>query len=67
MAVPNVKVLNNLLVNQDKLIKTEQVKVFVTLSNYMFPTIKSGPDKFILEKLKEKKEDLSNQNLDSTK
>lgn len=31
------KVLDDLLVNQDKLTKTELVKFFVTLSNYIFP------------------------------
>jgi hypothetical protein len=31
------KVLDDLLVNQDKLTKTERVKVFVTLSNDIFP------------------------------
>ena len=31
------KVLDDLLANQDKLTKTERVKVFVTLSNYIFP------------------------------
>jgi len=31
------KVLDDLLVNQEKLTKTERVKVFVTLSNYIFP------------------------------
>ena len=31
------KVLDDLLINQEKLTKTERVKVFVTLSNYIFP------------------------------
>ena len=31
------KVLDDLLVNQEKLTKTERVKVFVTLSGYLFP------------------------------
>ena len=31
------KVLDDLLVNQDKLTKTERVKLFVTLSNFIFP------------------------------
>ena len=31
------KVLDNLLVNQEKLTKTELVKLFATLSNYIFP------------------------------
>ena len=55
------KVLDDLLVNQEKLTKTERVKLFVTLSNYIFPKTKSLRDKFTLEKLKEKNEDLFNQ------
>ena len=47
------KVLDDLLVNQEKLTKTERVKVFVTLSNYIFPKTKSVRDKFTLDKLKE--------------
>ena len=35
------KVLDNLLVNQEKLIKTERVKLFVTPSNYIFPKTNS--------------------------
>jgi hypothetical protein len=31
------KVLDDLLVNQEKLTKTERVKVFGSLSNYIFP------------------------------
>ena len=42
------KVLDNLLINQDKLTKTEQLKLFVTLSGYLFP--KNKPVK---EKIKE--------------
>ena len=61
------KVLDDLLVNQDKLTKTERVKVFVTLSNYIFPKTKSVRDKFTLEKLKEKNEDLFNQDPDPTR
>jgi hypothetical protein len=49
------KVLDGLLVNQEKLTKTERVKVFVTLSNYIFPITKSIREKFTMEKLKEKK------------
>ena len=30
------KVLDNLLLNQDKLTKTERLKLFVTLSGYLF-------------------------------
>ena len=43
------KVLDDLLVNQDKLTKTERVKLFVTLSNYIFPKTKSVRDKFTLD------------------
>jgi hypothetical protein len=57
------KVLDDLLINQDKLTKTERVN----LSNYIFPKTKSVRDKFTLEKLKEKNEDLFNQDLDLTK
>jgi hypothetical protein len=42
------KVLDGLLINQDKLTKTERVN----LSNYIFPKTKSVRDKFTLEKLK---------------
>jgi hypothetical protein len=45
------KVLDDLLTNQDNLTKTERVKVFVTLSNYIFPKTKSVRDKFTLENL----------------
>jgi hypothetical protein len=38
------KVLDDLLVNQDKLTKTEKVKVFGSLSNYIFPKTKSVRD-----------------------
>ena len=44
------KVLDDLLINQDKLTKTERVKLFVTLSNYIFPKTKSVRDKFTLDK-----------------
>ena len=46
------KVLDDLLVNQEKLTKTERVKVFVTLSNYIFPKTKSVRDKFTLDNLR---------------
>jgi hypothetical protein len=61
------KVLDDLLINQEKLTKTERVKVFGSLSNYIFPKTKSIRDKFTLEKLKEQKEDLFNQDPDPTK
>jgi hypothetical protein len=57
------KVLDDLLINQEKLIKKERVN----LSNYIFPKTKSVRDKFTLEKLKEKKEDFFNQDPDPTK
>ena len=47
------KVLDDLLINQEKLTKTERVKLFVTLSNYIFPKTKSVRDKFTLDRLKE--------------
>ena len=59
--------LDDLLVNQVKLTEAERVKVFVTLSNYIFPKTKSVRDKFTLEQLKEKNEDLFNQDPDPTK
>ena len=61
------KVLDDLLVNQEKLTKTERVKLFVTLSNYIFPKTKSVRDKFTLEQLKEKIEDPFKQEPDPTK
>jgi len=48
------KVLDDLLKNQDKLTKTERVKLFVTLSNYIFPKTKSVRDKFTLNQIKNK-------------
>ena len=47
------KVLDDLLANQDKLMKTERVKLFVTLSGYIFPKTKPVRDKFTLGQLKE--------------
>ena len=47
------EILDELLVNQKNLTKTERVKLFVTLSNYIFPKIKSVRDKFTLDRLKE--------------
>jgi hypothetical protein len=46
------KVLDDLLVNQEKLTKTERVKLFVTLSNYIFPKTKSVRDQFTIKQLK---------------
>ena len=45
------KVLDDLLINQEKLTKKERVKVFETLSNYIFPKTKSVRDKFTLERI----------------
>ena len=47
------EILDELLVNQKSLTKTERVKLFVTLSNYIFPKTKSVRDKFTLDRLKE--------------
>ena len=47
------EILDKPLVNQKSLTKTERVKLFVTLSNYIFPKTKSVRDKFTLDKLKE--------------
>ena len=47
--------LDDLLINIDKLTKTDRVKLLVTLSNDIFPITKSVRDKFTLEKLKENK------------
>lgn len=52
MALLYEKVLDDLLINQDKLTETERVKLFVTLSNYIFPKTKSVIDKFILKRLR---------------
>jgi hypothetical protein len=46
-------VQDDLLVNREKLTKTEWVKVFVTLSNYIFPKTKSVRDQFTIKQLKE--------------
>jgi hypothetical protein len=56
-------VLDDLLINQEKLTKIE----LVNLSNNIFPKTKSVRYKFTLEKLKEQKEDLLNQDPDPTK
>jgi len=50
------KVLDDLLINQEKLTKTERVKLFVTLSNYIFPKTKSVRDKFTIRTIKKKRE-----------
>ena len=62
------KVLDDLLVNQEKLTKTERVKVFVTLSNYIFPKTKSVRDQFTIKQLKEiEKQGLMYRDPDPTK
>ena len=61
------EVLDELLANQKSLTKTERVKLFVTLSNYIFPKTKSVRDKFTLEQLKDKSEDYFNKDPDPTK
>jgi len=43
------KVPDDLLINQEKLTKTERVKLFVTLSNYIFPKTKSVRDQFTIK------------------
>jgi hypothetical protein len=42
-----------ILVNQEKLTKTERVKLYVTLSNYIFHKTKYIRGKFTLEQLRE--------------
>ena len=61
------KVLDDLLINQDKLTKTERLKVFVTLSNYIFSKTKFMREKFTQEKIKQIKEFLFNKDLDFNK
>ena len=50
------KVLDNLLINQDKLTKTERLKLFVTLSGYLFtknkPVVNKQTEESISLKLK---------------
>ena len=46
-------VLDELLMNQEKLTKTEREKVFGSLSNYIFPKTKSVRDQFTIKQLKE--------------
>ena len=62
------KVLDDLLVNQEKRTKTERVKVFFTLSNYIFPKTKSVRDQFAIKQLKEiEKQGLMDRDPDLTK
>ena len=44
------KVLDDLLINQENLTKTERVKLFVTLSGYLFPKNKPIEEKTEPEK-----------------
>ena len=46
------EILDELLLNQKSLTKTERVKLFVTLSNYIFPKTKSVRDQFTIKQLK---------------
>ena len=43
------EILDELLLNQKSLTKTERVKLFVTLSNYIFPKTKSVRDQFTIK------------------
>ena len=52
------KVLDNLLINQDKLTKTERLKLFVTLSGYLFTKNKPVVNKQTEERLSLKFKDL---------
>jgi hypothetical protein len=45
--------LDDLLINLEKLTKTERVKFFATLSNYILPRTKSVRDQFTIKQLKE--------------
>jgi hypothetical protein len=45
MELLHEKVLDDLLINQEKLTKTERVKLFVTLSGYLFPKNKPIEEK----------------------
>ena len=47
------EILDELLVNQKSLIKTERIKLFVTISNYIFSKTKSVKDQSTIKKLKE--------------
>jgi hypothetical protein len=61
-------VLDDLLVNQDQLTKTEWVKVFVTLFDDIFLKTKSVLDAFTIQQLKEiEKQGFTNRDPDPTK
>ena len=60
--------MDDLLVNQKSLTKTKRVKLFVTVSNYIFPKTKSVRDQFTIEQLKEiEKQGIMYRDLDPTK
>ena len=60
--------LDDLLVNQEKLTKTERVNLFVTFSNYIFPKTKSVRDQFTIKQLKKiDKQGLMDRDPDPTK
>jgi hypothetical protein len=62
------KLLDDLLINQEKLTKTERVKVFVTLSNDIFPKTKSARDQFKIKQLKDiDKQGVADRDPDPTK
>jgi hypothetical protein len=61
------KVLDVLLINQEKLTKKERFKLFGTLSNYIFLKTKYVRGQFTLKQLKKKREDNYNQNPEATK
>ena len=46
------EILDELLLNQKSLTKTQRVKLFVTLSNSIFPKTKSVRDQFTIKQLK---------------
>ena len=62
------KVLDDLLINQEKLTKTERVKVFGSLSNYIFPKTKFVRDQFTIQQQKEiEKQGFMDRDPDATK
>ena len=62
------KVLDDLLVNQEKLTKIQRVILFVTLFNYIFPKTKSVRDQLTIKQLKEiDKQGLMDRDPDPTK
>ena len=62
------EILDEILLNQKSLTKTERVKLFVTLSDYILPKTKSVLDQFTIEQLKEiDKQGIMDTDLDTTK